>query len=164
MRNRRLSRNITLEEVSGSTGITTAILQALEDEDREELPAEVYIKAFYKKYAQYLEADSEEIKVKYQQEATNMKKPGSTSGFNTVITIKGQEGTFLAETLRRLLLSVIVAAQASLFTGFTRITWRPITTLVFSRGTALCFLQISPDISQIFSAEKIPTQTPQFTL
>ena len=114
MRNRRLSRNITLEEVSGSTGITTAILQALEDEDREELPAEVYIKAFYEKYAQYLEADSEEIKVKYQQEATSIKKPGSTSGFNTVITIKGQEGTFLAETLRRLLLPVIVAASGLL--------------------------------------------------
>ena len=65
LRNRRLSRNINLDEVSGSTGITTAILQALEDKDREELPAEVYINAFYKKYAQYLEADSEEIKVKY---------------------------------------------------------------------------------------------------
>ena len=114
MRNRRLSRNINLDEVSGSTGITTAILQALEDEDREELPAEVYINAFYKKYAQYLEADSEEIKVKYQQEAKSMKKPGSASGFNTVITIKGQEGTFLAETLRRLLLSVIVAASGVL--------------------------------------------------
>ena len=110
LRNRRLSRNITLEEVSGSTGITTAILQALEDEDWEELPAEVYIKAFYKKYAQYLEADSEEALVKYQQEATSMNKPGNTSGFNTVITIKGKEGTLLTGTLRRLLLPVIVAA------------------------------------------------------
>ena len=54
--------------------------------------------------------------------------------------------------------------QASLFTGFTRIIWLPITTLVFSRGTALCFLHIFPIISQIFSAEKTPTKTLQFTL
>jgi cytoskeletal protein RodZ len=46
LRNRRLSGNITLEEVSGSTGITTAILQTLEVEDREGLLAEVYINAF----------------------------------------------------------------------------------------------------------------------
>ena len=164
MRNRRLSRNITLEEVSGSTGITTAILQTLEDEDREELPAEVYINAFYKKYAQYLEADSEEIKVKYQHEATSMKKPGSASGFSTVITIKSKREPFWPKRYTAYFYRLSLPLQESLFSGVTRITWRPINTLVFSRGTALCFLHIFPIISQIFSAEKIPTKTLQFTL
>ena len=108
LRTRRLNRNISLEEVSESTGITTAVLQALENENREELPAEVYIKAFYKKYAQYLGEDSEEIQAKYSQKARSMKKSGATSSFNTVITIKGQEENLFVEILRRLLLPLII--------------------------------------------------------
>ena len=114
LRNKRMSRNIALEEVSDSTGISTTILQALENEDRDELPAEVYIKAFYKKYAQYLDADPEEIQAKYQQKAGNLKKSGRTSGFNTVITIKGQEENFFIETLRRLLLPLIIIVSVIL--------------------------------------------------
>jgi cytoskeletal protein RodZ len=145
LRNRRLSGNITLEEVSGSTGITTAILQTLEDEDREELLAEVYINAFYKKYAQYLEADSEEIKVKYQHEATSMKRPGSASGFSTVITIKGQEGTFLAETLHRLLLPVIVAASGVLIFWVYKNYLAPYNHLGFFQGYCPVLFAYFPD-------------------
>jgi cytoskeleton protein RodZ len=108
LRDLRLSRNISLEEVSELTGITTAVLQALENENREELPAEVYIKAFYKKYAQYLGVDSEEIQAKYLQKVPKMKKSGATSSFDTVITIKGQEENLFVEILRRLLLPLII--------------------------------------------------------
>jgi len=108
LRHKRMGRNITLEEVSVTTGISTKILQALENENRDELPAEVYIKAFYKKYAQYLDVDAEEIEAKYQQKSQSLKKSGQTSNFNTVITIKGQEESFLAEILRRLLLPLII--------------------------------------------------------
>lgn len=104
----RLRSNISLEEVSELTGITTAVLKALENENREELPAEVYIKAFYKKYAQYLGVDSEEIQAKYPPKAPKMKKSGATSSFDTVITIKGQEENLFVEILRRLLLPFII--------------------------------------------------------
>ena len=114
LRTKRMSRNIALEEVSESTGISTTILQALENEDRDELPAEVYIKAFYKKYAQYLDADLEEIQAKYQQKTQSLKKSGHTSGFNTVITIKGQEENFFIETLRRLILPLIIIVSGIL--------------------------------------------------
>jgi len=109
LRSKRMDRNITLEEVSGLTGISTKILQALESENRDELPAEVYIKAFYKKYARYLDIDSDEIEAKYQQKTKDSKKKsGHTSNFNTIITIKGQEENFFTETLRHLLLPLII--------------------------------------------------------
>jgi len=113
LRHKRMGRNITLEEVSAITGISTKILQALENENRDELPAEVYIKAFYKKYAQYLDVDFEEIEARYQQKSQSLKS-GQTSNFNTVITIKGQEESFLAEILRRLLLPLIIIVSGVL--------------------------------------------------
>lgn len=98
-----------MEEVSDATGISTKVLQALEEEDRDELPAEVYIKAFYKKYAQYLGLDSDTIQARLQQKNLNIKQQSAkTSSFNTVITIKGQEENFFTEALRRLFIPIVV--------------------------------------------------------
>jgi cytoskeleton protein RodZ len=113
-----MSRNITLEEVSESTGISITILHALENEDREELPAEVYIKAFYQKYAQYLDVDHEEIQAKYQQKAQSIRKSGPTSNFNTVITLKGHEENLVVEILRRLFLPLIILVLGVLIYWF----------------------------------------------
>lgn len=108
LRNNRMSRNIALEEVSESTGISAAILKALENEDREQLPAEVYIKAFYRKYAEYLGLKSEEIQTRYDQEEQSPKKVGRKSGFSTVITLKGKEENLFIEILRRLFLPFVI--------------------------------------------------------
>jgi len=108
LRDKRLGRNVSLEEVSAATGITSPVLQALENEEREKLPAEVYIKAFYKKYAEYLGLDSAEIQAKYQQQAGVMKKPRSRAHLSTVITLKGQEENIFGEILRRLFLPLAI--------------------------------------------------------
>jgi cytoskeleton protein RodZ len=108
LRDKRMSRDIALEEVSESTGISRAILKALENEDREQLPAEVYINAFYRKYAEYLGLNSEEIQTKYQLQAKSPKKVGRRFSSSTVMTLKGQETNLFAETLRRLFLPIII--------------------------------------------------------
>ena len=104
MRDKRISRDIGTEEVSAATGISTTVLQALENDDRENLPAEVYIKAFYKKYAEYLGLDFAEVQAKYQQQAQSLKKTRRRFDFNTVVTLKGHGGSIFTETLRRLFL------------------------------------------------------------
>jgi len=110
-----MGRDIALEEVSESTGISTSVLEALENGDREKLPAEVYIKAFYKKYAEYLGLDPEEIHVKIQQPAQNLKKAGSRADFSTVITLKGQEENLFVAILRRLFLPITILVLGVLF-------------------------------------------------
>ena len=114
LREKRMHREVGLEEVSEATGISPAVLQALENEDRKQLPAEVYIKAFYKKYAEYLGLDPEEIQAKYLQQVESPKKFGRRSGFSTVITLKGQEENLFAEILRRLFLPVIILVSGLL--------------------------------------------------
>jgi len=108
LREKRMSRDISIEEVSASTGISTAVLQALENEDWEQLPAEVYIKAFYKKYAAYLGLDSAEIQAKYRKQPEKQEQVKDRWGFSTVATLKGQRGNLFAETLRRLFLPVAI--------------------------------------------------------
>ncbi len=103
-----MNRDIGLEEVSTATGISSTVLRALENDDREKLPAEVYVKAFYRKYAEYLAVDFEELQAKYQQQAQNLKKPRRRFDFSTVITLRGQGGNIVIETLRRLLLPIVI--------------------------------------------------------
>jgi len=129
LRDNRMSRDIALEDVSESTGISTAVLQALENGDREKLPAEVYIKAFYKKYAEYLGLDPEEIQLKIRQPGQSFKKAGGGSGFSTVITIKGQEENLFAEILRRLFLPITILVLGVLLYWIYRNYFAPLNPL-----------------------------------
>jgi transcriptional regulator with XRE-family HTH domain len=105
---KRMNRDIGLEEVSAATGISSTVLRALENDDRDKLPAEVYVKAFYRKYAEYLDVDFEELQAKYQQQAQNLKKTMRRFDFSTVITLRGQGGNIVTETFRRLLLPIVI--------------------------------------------------------
>ena len=108
MQEKRISRNIALEEVAEATGISVGVLKTLESNDREKLPAEVYIKAFYKKYAKYLELDPEELLSAYQQQSQKQSKTGGRFHFATVITLKGQGESLFAEIARRLFMPIVV--------------------------------------------------------
>jgi len=108
LREMRTSRDMGLQEVSETTGISTRIIHALENEDREQLPAEVYIKAFYKKYAEFLGVDPEEILARYQQQTTSPKKAGRRYGLSTVITLKDRGENLFVEIMRRLFLPMAI--------------------------------------------------------
>ena len=108
LRDKRMNRDIGLEEVSAATGISSTVLRALENDDRDKLPAEVYVKAFYRKYAEYLDVDFEELQAKYQQQAQNLKKTRRRFDFSTVITLRGQGGNIVTVTFRRLLLPIVI--------------------------------------------------------
>jgi len=114
LREKRMTRDIAIEEVSAATGISTAVLQALENEDREQLPAEVYIKAFHKKYAAYLGLDSEEIQAKYLQQPHGREKSQRRWNFTTGITLKGPGENLFSETLRLLFWPVAILASGVL--------------------------------------------------
>ena len=147
LRDKRKSRDIALEEVSESTGIATAVLQALENGDREKLPAEVYIKAFYKKYAQFLGLDPADIQLQDQQLAHSSRKAGRRSGFSTVITLKRQEENLPAEILHRLFLPIVILVLGVLLYWIYKKYLAPYNLLGFSQGhlPSLCsFLPLNP--------------------
>lgn len=62
----RTLRNIALEEMSQRTRISMKVLQALEQGDWEELPADVYVRGFLRTYARYLGLDENEVLMRYE--------------------------------------------------------------------------------------------------
>ena len=115
MQERRISLSIGLEEVSEATGISPGVLKTLENDDREQFPAEVYVKAFYKKYVEFLGLDPEVILSAYQQQSHKKSKARGRFNSSTVITLKGQEEALFPGISSKLFVPIIVFLGAVLF-------------------------------------------------
>ena len=66
LREARISKGYTLEQVAQETHISKVYLQALEEEDSTAFPAETYLIGFLRNYAEYLELNSNEIATLYK--------------------------------------------------------------------------------------------------
>jgi cytoskeleton protein RodZ len=80
LRRERELRQITLEEISGSTKITKRHLEALEHEDFDALPGGIFNKGFVRAYARYVGIDEEQAVADYlvadqQQTQTEVRFP-----------------------------------------------------------------------------------------
>jgi cytoskeletal protein RodZ len=109
LRNVRQNRKITLQEVSDETGINLGVLQALEEEDRARLPAEVYIKAFYKKYADFLKLNSEEFSQFSGQLGGGKKEKQETKySFHTLVELKNTGENLYNDSIRLLVIVILI--------------------------------------------------------
>lgn len=67
LRNERLARKVSMEEICWATKIKLDYLIALEEGNFSTLPAEIFIKGYIRSYAKYLEIDPEEAVAHYIQ-------------------------------------------------------------------------------------------------
>ncbi|MBI4664853.1 MAG: helix-turn-helix domain-containing protein [Nitrospinae bacterium] len=65
LKNIRLAKGASLDEISSQTKVKKSYLEAIEREDSKSFPAPVFMKGFLKAYAKALGLDPEEISVKY---------------------------------------------------------------------------------------------------
>ena len=80
------------------------------------MPAEVYTRAFYKKYAAYLGLDPEEILATYEQQPQKQKRTESRINFGTVVTLKDKEENMLAGLANKMFFAgVIILAGVILY-------------------------------------------------
>ncbi len=66
LREAREMRGLTLEEISKETKISRRFLEALENEDWEILPAEVYVRGYLRCYAEAVGLDPKEVLLRYR--------------------------------------------------------------------------------------------------
>lgn len=66
LKNERVARNISLEDISKFTKIRGGYLKAIEDERFDLLPPAFYVKGYLKNYAQYLGLNSKDVILRYQ--------------------------------------------------------------------------------------------------
>ncbi len=78
LKNRRIQKNLTLEEASDALRIQVKFLKALEDEHWIELPARVYLEGFLNKYAEFLGLDGTELTDRLRKLSGEVDKPGFT--------------------------------------------------------------------------------------
>src|SRR5882672_7826154 len=68
LRAQRERKTITLEQAAADTRIREKFLKALEDGDYPSLPGAVYTRGFLRNYSDYLDLQTDELVVLYQQE------------------------------------------------------------------------------------------------
>jgi len=127
LRNVRQDRKIALQEVSDVTGISLGVLQALEEEDKERLPAEVYIKAFYKKYADFLELPSEELStLSNQQNDRREAKQDTMFNFQTVVELKNPDENAYSDSIRLLVIAAMIILLGVFFYWAYKTNFNPL--------------------------------------
>ncbi len=79
LKHERELRGVLLEEISGATKIHIRFLQALENNQFDELPGEVFIKGYIRSYANIIGSDAEEMLNIYEESVANKTENSSDS-------------------------------------------------------------------------------------
>jgi cytoskeleton protein RodZ len=75
LREARAQRQVSLQEAEAATKIRTRYLQAIEDEDWDQLPGDVYARAFIRTYGAFLGLDGERL-AEEQRRGRGADRPG----------------------------------------------------------------------------------------
>lgn len=75
LREARVQRGLTLEQVAYETRIRTRYLEALEDERWDDLPGEAYAKGFLRTYADFVGLDGPQMLVRYRTRFPRRSEP-----------------------------------------------------------------------------------------
>ena len=79
LKRERELRDISLREISDETKVSFRYLEALEEDNRAKLPAEVFIKGFVRSYAKYIGLDPDEAILRYQEYQKTLEVTGESS-------------------------------------------------------------------------------------
>ena len=112
LKKRREESGRDLREISETLKIKYAYLKALEDNDLQSLPAEVYVKAYLVSYARALNLNTEEILAVYNQQV-NPPQPEKKSVQN-LSSPPPQKRTYLTYLLAPILILCLVIVFASI--------------------------------------------------
>ena len=104
LKHERELRGVPLEEISGATKIHIRFLQALEDNQFDELPGEVFIKGYIRSYANIIGSDVEEVLNIYKEYVSNNIK----NSLDSVTTSNKSDKTFLGFVLIGLIVLALI--------------------------------------------------------
>jgi len=120
LRDARLGKNLSLEEVYRATKIHPPVLEALEQDRAHNFLSFVYIKGFLKTYAQYLGLDAEKLLAEY----IDSRKPEPPR--QPEVVLKRRHKRFAKVNLFPIIRTVSVVALAFVFVFYFRFVLRHI--------------------------------------
>ena len=89
LRNERESRGVPLEEIADNTKVNMRFLLALENNDYDQLPSEVFIKGFIRSYAKTIGGNADEMVAIYEESLDNKERTDQIRAEDK--TIEGKE-------------------------------------------------------------------------
>jgi transcriptional regulator with XRE-family HTH domain len=114
----RDNRHVTIADVSRNTGIQIAYLEYLEQGMFEKLPAEVYVRGFLRRYAEYLGVPDEPILRQYDRErgmSQSLSKDADKEDQNSMIRGAFQKIPSILITPRRITVSLFLLMASAGF-------------------------------------------------
>lgn len=80
----RIRKGLSINEVAEGTGIRTQYLEALENGDYSKIPGDVFIKGFIRNYGNFLDLDGNALVEEYKKQVSNAsnKKPATNPSMN----------------------------------------------------------------------------------
>jgi cytoskeletal protein RodZ len=128
LRTERERQGRSLDEVYRTTHITARYLSDLENGAFEDIPGEVYLKGFLRRYAQYLGLDGEGLVRQYTARRAELQEPAVTESPRPRRTEAPKARTRAVRTVGaggagRLVVAVIALALAAVATGWALAIW-----------------------------------------
>jgi cytoskeleton protein RodZ len=163
LREARQAKGLSLEMVEAETRIRSPFLTALEEDNYDELPAEVHTKGFLRNYALFLGLDPAEALEKYERREAS-RQDGAPSLFRPLeVTLFRVTGERLR--IRLLLVLLIVALlTAGLWAWRTgRLAWPPPLALFQPAATPRPSHTPMATFQLLATVTKRATATPEFT-
>lgn len=111
LRKARSRRNLGLPEVEAATKIRVRFLRALENEEWDALPGDVYARSFIRTYASYLGLDGERLANEYRRDASAGEEERAAPGVEAVAARRSRVPA-LSPGGRRAAVAAIAAALA----------------------------------------------------
>lgn len=168
LKKKRQELGMNLTQISKRTLIAERYLQAIENEDWQRLPGEVYIKNFLKRYAMELGLDLERVLKSY----TNKNSTYETSIYSLQRTLPLAQSNFL--NIPKLLRNSVLILVVLLFIGY--LGWQtnkiitppelniysPVDNLVTSEGKILIQGKTEPEVEVAINNMNIPVNNGKF--
>lgn len=92
LKSARLSKGLSLHEISLAIKVSSKILQGIEEGDLEHLPAKTFLRGFVQSYANYLKLDTDDILKTFYEEmgSTKPKEQSESSAASNVLNTKSE--------------------------------------------------------------------------
>jgi len=119
LKKERLNQGLSLEEASEATKVNIRVLQALEENDRDNLPAEAFVRGFITLYAGYLDLDAEKLLAFYQQQEADKSRENTNLKAHEIVKLYPASKKIPFSPLRLILAIVsIVVFLVLLYLGY----------------------------------------------
>ncbi|OAQ20461.1 helix-turn-helix domain-containing protein [Thermosulfurimonas dismutans] len=105
LREAREMRGLSLEEVAQETKINKVFLEALENEDWDSLPAEIYVRGYLRSYAEAVGLDPKEVLLRYD----SIERPKKNEVFEKEVLISQKSFSLFWSVLILIVLLFIMA-------------------------------------------------------